>query len=193
MSIKSMAKVCSVAALVLLVYAALGPAKLVPRSGLGWQIDHFLGYFAFTLMVCLAWPRPLVVGGAFMTLAGLLEGLQALTPDRFADFHAAMISAGGSLAAMLPADLFIRSRLNWRTVLVLQRFRLRWSLLTGGRVALSVVTRAVVPQSPALAGLAMILGIGFAAAAPSEQHAEPAPPQIGHCALPSETPATPAN
>ena len=82
MSIKLMIKVCSVAVLVLLVFVALGPAKWVPRSGLGWQIDHFVGYFAFTLMFCLAWPRPLVVGGALMVLAVLLEGLQAFTPDR---------------------------------------------------------------------------------------------------------------
>jgi hypothetical protein len=202
MSNKPVIKVCSMATLVLLVFVALGPAKWIPRSGLGWQIDHFVGYFAFTLMFCLAWPRPVVVGGAFVCLAVLLEGLQAFTPDRFADVHAAMISAGGALAAMLPADLFIRSRLNWRTVLVLQRFRLRWpsrnnaraGLLTGGRVLLSGVARAVAPRSPALAGLAMILGIGFTAAAPSEQRDEPAPPHIGHSALPSEvTRATPAN
>ena len=123
MSIKHMAKVCSVAALVLLVFVALGPAKWVPRSGLGWQIDHFVGYFGFTLMFCLAWPRPLVVGGAIMTLAVLLEGLQAFTPDRLADFQAALYSAGGALVAVLPADLFIRSprRLNGRTLLMLQR------------------------------------------------------------------------
>jgi VanZ family protein len=123
MSIKHMAKVCSVAALVLLALVALGPAKLVPRSGLGWRIDHFVGYFGFTLMFCLAWPRPLVVGGAIMTLAVLLEGLQTFTPDRHPDFQAALISAGGAMAAVLPADLFIRSprRLNGRTLLMLQR------------------------------------------------------------------------
>src|SRR4051812_22697666 len=105
MSIKALTKVCSVAALLLLVLAALGPGKWVPRSGLGWQIDHFVGYFALTLMVCLAWPRPVVVGGALTASAMLLEGLQAFTPDRFADLHAAMYSAGGALAAVLPADL----------------------------------------------------------------------------------------
>jgi hypothetical protein len=41
MSIKLMLKVCMVAVLFLLVVAALGPAKWIPRSGLGWQIDHF--------------------------------------------------------------------------------------------------------------------------------------------------------
>ena len=29
---------------VLLVIVALGPANWAPRSGLGWKIDHFVGY-----------------------------------------------------------------------------------------------------------------------------------------------------
>ena len=65
--------------MVLLVIIALGPAKWTPRTALGWEIDHFLGYFAITSLVCLAWPRPLVVGGALMAVAALLEGLQAYT------------------------------------------------------------------------------------------------------------------
>jgi len=90
-SIKPMTKVCSAAVLaLLLVFAALGPAKWIPRSGLGWQIDHVVGYFAFTLMFCLAWPRPLVVGGALMASALLLEVLQACTPDRHCDLRGAM-------------------------------------------------------------------------------------------------------
>jgi hypothetical protein len=34
---------------VLLVIGALGPANWTPRTALGWQIDHFLGYFAITI------------------------------------------------------------------------------------------------------------------------------------------------
>ena len=103
-------KFCSVAILVLLVIAALGPAKWQPRTGLGWQIDHFLGYFAITSFVCLAWPRPFVVGAALMAGGALLEGLQALTPDRTANLLAAFYGAGGALAAALLAELFIRAR-----------------------------------------------------------------------------------
>ena len=58
--------------------AALGPAKWAPRTHLGWQFDHFIGYFAITLFFCFAWPRPLMVGGVFTAVAALLEGLQAL-------------------------------------------------------------------------------------------------------------------
>ena len=115
MSIKHMTKVCSVAALVVLVFAALGPGKLVPRSGLGWEMDHFISYFAFTWMFCLAWPRPLVVGGILTAVAVLLEGLQAFMPDRSSYYMAAVYSAGGVLAAALLAELFIRARRRFQS------------------------------------------------------------------------------
>ena len=95
MTIKRIAKYCSVAIIILVVITALGPAKWQPRTGLGWEIDHVLGYFAITLMVCFAWPRPFVVGAALMVFAMLLEGLQALTPDRSPNLMAAVYGAGG--------------------------------------------------------------------------------------------------
>jgi VanZ family protein len=113
MTIKLIAKFCSVAIMVLLVIAALGPAKWAPRTALGWEVDHFLGYFAITSFVCLAWPRPFVVGGVLMAVSALLEGLQALTPDRSSNLLAAVYGAGGALAAALLAELFIRAR-KWR-------------------------------------------------------------------------------
>jgi VanZ family protein len=94
----------------LLVFAALGPADWQPRTALGWQLDHFLGYFAITSIVCLAWPRPFVVGGALMAVAVLLEGMQAFTPDRSSNLVAVFCSIGGALAAALLAELFIRAR-----------------------------------------------------------------------------------
>ena len=110
MTIQRMLQVASVTALVLLSFVALGPATWQPRSGLGWEIDHFVGYFAFTWMFCLAWPRPLVVGLALMVFAVLLEGAQAFMPDRSSYYMAAVYSAAGVLAAALLAELFIRAR-----------------------------------------------------------------------------------
>jgi len=109
MSIKLMLKVCGVAVLFLLVVAALGPAQWVPRSGLGWRIDHFFSYFALTLMFCVVWRRPFLAGGTLMAIAVLLEGLQAFTPGRHVDVYAALIGAGGAMAAILPADFLIRA------------------------------------------------------------------------------------
>ncbi len=126
MSIRPMAKVCGATVLVLLlVFAALGPAKWQIRTGLGWQIDHVVGYFGFTLMFCFAWPRPLLVGGTLLVSGFLLEGLQALTPDRHCYFPGALYSAAGALAAALLVDLFIRAPrwLSGRTLLIPQRLK----------------------------------------------------------------------
>jgi hypothetical protein len=110
MTIKRMTKFCSVAAMALLVIVSLGPGKWLPRTGLGWQIEHFLAFFAVTSIVCLAWPRPFVVGGALMAVSPLLEGLQGLTPDRVPNLLAAFWGTAGALAAALLAELLIRAR-----------------------------------------------------------------------------------
>ena len=112
-ALRSVAKVCCVPIIVLLVIAALGPAKWAPRTELGWQFDHFIGYFGITLFFCFAWGRPFVVGGVIMSVAALLEGLQAFTPDRSAYLPAILYSAGGALVAALVAELFIRVW-SWR-------------------------------------------------------------------------------
>ena len=113
MTFNRIARFCSVIILALLVVAALGPANWAPRSPFGWQIDHIVGYFVITSIVCVAWPRPFVVGGALMVAASLLEALQALTPDRSANLIAACCSAGGVLAAALFAACVMQAR-RWR-------------------------------------------------------------------------------
>ena len=108
---RTVAKACCVPILVLLVIAALGPEKWAPRTHLGWQFDHFIGYFGITLFFCVAWPRPFLIGGVFAAVAALLEGLQAFTPDRTAYLPAIFYGAAGALAAALIAELFVRA---WR-------------------------------------------------------------------------------
>ncbi len=104
------ARFFGVAAMVLLVYAALGPAKWQLRFGLGPLIEHTMALFAITSIACAAWPRPIVVGGAFMLAAPLLEIMQGLTPDRVPDLPTAACGAGGALAAALLAELSMRVR-----------------------------------------------------------------------------------
>jgi VanZ family protein len=111
--VRAAAKACSLPIMVLLVIAALGPEKWAPRTHLGWQFDHFIGYFGITFYFAFAWRRRFLVGGVFMVVAGLLEGLQAFTPDRIPYLPAALYGAGGALAAALIAELFIRAR-SWR-------------------------------------------------------------------------------
>ena len=106
---RAAAKICSGIVLILLVILALGPENWTPRTPFGWKFDHFIGYFAITLLVCFAWPRPFVVGGVLVSASFLLESLQAFTPDRTANLVAALCGAGGVLAALLLAELFIRA------------------------------------------------------------------------------------
>lgn len=110
MSGRIVTKVCSVAGLALIAYAALGPANWQLRPMLGWKTEHLLGFLCVTLMACAAWPRPLIVGPVLMAMAGLLEALQGLTPDRFPDFLTGVSGAGGALLAAIAAAVFIRIR-----------------------------------------------------------------------------------
>ena len=103
-------RVCSIASIGLIAYAALGPANWQLRPMLGWKTEHFLGFFAVTFIACLAWPPPRVVGLALMAMAGLLEALQGLTPDRVSDFPTALSGAGGALLATVVAEVFMRAR-----------------------------------------------------------------------------------
>jgi hypothetical protein len=67
-------KFCSVALIAFLVYVHLGPTKWQPRrTGLGWQMDHFLGYIAATSIVWLAWPQPFVVGATSLQEADVSQ------------------------------------------------------------------------------------------------------------------------
>ncbi len=99
----------SVAVLILLAIMALGPENWQPRSGLGWEFDHFANWFAITIFICLAWPRPLLVGATLMAFGSLLEWLQAFTPDRSSNVMAALYGAAGALAAALLVELYIRA------------------------------------------------------------------------------------
>jgi VanZ family protein len=94
--------------LVVLMVVGLGPSKWQPRSGFGWEFDHFAGYFVLTLMFCIAWPRPLVVGGALIVFAVLLEALQAIPSDRSSNVFAALYSACGVAGGALVSELFMR-------------------------------------------------------------------------------------
>jgi VanZ family protein len=106
----------------LLLFAALGPATLQVRTGLGWQFDHVIGYFGFAVLFSLSWRRPLAVGGILMASAMVLEALQALTPDRHCDLEAALYGVAGALVGAVFAELCGRAliRLNAQRVLVLQ-------------------------------------------------------------------------
>ena len=84
---------------------SLVPVPWAIRSGLHWLIEHFLAYFALTLLFCLAWPRPFIVAVALMAVAGVIEALQGLTADRIPDLATAFCGAAGVVVGALLASL----------------------------------------------------------------------------------------
>ncbi len=94
-------------AVLLLAIAAdsLVPVAWQVRTGLHWLIEHFLAYFAVTLVFRLAWPRPFLVAGCLMVVAGGMEALQGVTADRIPDLATAFCGAAGVLVATLLATL----------------------------------------------------------------------------------------
>ena len=138
MTIRLITIFCSVAAIAAIAFAQLGPGNWQPRTGLGWQSEHVLAYFVVTAIVCLAWPRPFVVGPALMATSPLLEALQDLTPDRHANFVAGLCGAGGALAAALLVELFIRAW-RWRT-------ELKAVKIAGGLAVVAFAVLSLVPS-----------------------------------------------
>jgi hypothetical protein len=99
-----------VAMVAAIVAACLVPAGWQIRTGLHWLIEHFLAFFIVTLVLCAAWPRPMVVAAVLVPFAVLIETAQGLTPDRVADPATALIAATGVATAALLADLVILLR-----------------------------------------------------------------------------------
>ena len=85
----------SAAALAALSMAALLPTKWVPRTGLGWQVEHFSIYFATTFVLCIAFRRPYAVAISVLMSSAILEALQGLTPDRVPDLTTVLCGAAG--------------------------------------------------------------------------------------------------
>ena len=102
--------IAGVVLLAAIVVATFVPAAWQVRLGLHWLLEHFLAYFALTLVFSLATRRPMAVAAALLPLAILLESLQALTADRVADAVTALFAAAGVASAALLADLAMALR-----------------------------------------------------------------------------------
>ena len=94
-----------------LVMGALLPTKWVPRTGLGWEVEHFLIYFATTFALCVALRRPIMVAGSLLLFSGILEAMQNFTPDRTPDLTAAFAGGSGAILGAALFELFLRA---WR-------------------------------------------------------------------------------
>jgi VanZ family protein len=109
-SIRKCSVVAGAGVIAAAVVASLIPANMQLRTGLHWQVEHFLVYFVATSIFCLAFPRPFIVAGMMMAFSALLEGLQGLTPDRTPDLPTALAAAAGAFSAGVLAKLIILAR-----------------------------------------------------------------------------------
>ena len=103
----------SAIAVIALTLATLLPTTLVPRTGLGWEDEHFIVYFVTTIILSVASHRPYIVAIALMIFAGVLEAAQGLTPDRIPDLTSALCGAAGVISAATLATLLIRARTSF--------------------------------------------------------------------------------
>ena len=71
---------CGAIVLIAAIVASLIPANMQIRTGLHWQVEHFLLHFFATAIFCLAWPRPFIVACMMMAFAAPLEALQRADP-----------------------------------------------------------------------------------------------------------------
>jgi hypothetical protein len=97
-------------AVVAIALATLLPTKWVPRTGLGWESEHFIVYFAATIILSLPSRNPYVIAIALTIFAGVLEACQGLTPDRFPDLTAALSGAAGVISGAILVILIVRAK-----------------------------------------------------------------------------------
>jgi hypothetical protein len=103
-------RLCGVLVLAALIIASLFlPPRLEHLRTGHWEVEHFLAYLAAVPIICLGWPRPLLVAVGLIPVAALLEALQSLSPGHSPNFLAAVSSVGGVLAGALLATLIIRA------------------------------------------------------------------------------------
>jgi VanZ family protein len=104
-----------------IVMAALLPTKWVPRTGLGWEFEHFSFYFMTTFALCIALKRPVIVASSLLLFSGILEWLQNFTPDRSPDLTAAFAGGSGALLGAILFEIVVRLRKAARAYLAGRR------------------------------------------------------------------------
>jgi len=102
-------------ALAVLVLSLMPTAVQLPSTG--WdKSNHLLGFAVLAALGCLAWPnRAARVLAGLLAYGALIEGLQALTPYRFAEWGDLLADALGLLLGWALARLVARRLLHDKT------------------------------------------------------------------------------
>ena len=102
-------RVCGVAALPAITIASLGLPTTLEQLRTGhWALEHFVAYFAATLILCLGWDRPFAVACVLTAAAAALEALQSLMPTHSPNLLAVASGVAGVLVAALLVKLVSR-------------------------------------------------------------------------------------
>ena len=104
-------QLCGAIAFGLVIFASLKlPAQWEQMRTGHWFIEHFLGYFAASTVICLGWRRPFWAAGILTVAAFVLEGLQSFTPNHSPALLSVVGGATGALAAALIAKAIMMAR-----------------------------------------------------------------------------------
>ena len=103
-------RLCGVVAMAGIIFAYFLPPGLERLRTGHWDVEHFLAFFAATLIIGLGWRRPFAVAVTLIAAAALLEALQGLTPNHTPEFLSVLSGAGGVLAAALAVKLILSLR-----------------------------------------------------------------------------------
>ena len=99
---------CGALAFVLVIYASLMLPAQVERMRTGhWFIEHFIGYFIASAVICLGWRRRFLAAGVLTVTAIVLEALQALAPNRPPNLLSVLGGASGAWLAALVTEVLM--------------------------------------------------------------------------------------
>jgi hypothetical protein len=91
--------------LIAVVFAALGPADLVPRLFHNYHAEHFAAFYVLAILACAAFARAklLQIGSALAVMAMLLALIRLAIPrHQLADAEDLAADIAGIIAAMAP-------------------------------------------------------------------------------------------
>jgi VanZ family protein len=104
-----MLRITAWAVLVFIAFATLSPLGLRPEMWSDPFYERFTGYAVLGLIFGIAYPRRLlVIASVVLAVAGILEVLQHLTPDRHGHLRDLVAKASGGLFGVAISELINR-------------------------------------------------------------------------------------
>jgi hypothetical protein len=94
-------KIFAWSVLAFILFATLSPIQMRPGDIFSVDLDRALAFGLLSAVFMIAYPKQAMIVGILVVLsAGLIEGLQLLSPTRHARLDDALVKAGGALVGM---------------------------------------------------------------------------------------------